>query len=193
MIRRLIRGSLSQWRAYGGGEGGYSIGFDGSKLAELGNPNQVYLYSVDYNENTQNVLLDDVIKWLIGLYQGSAKPCPPQDEAWSAELVRFWLSKVSPFAAIFKNPAFEGEREWRLVQYLRPDEKGKFRFRQRPSFMSRHVPIRIPKPLPIVSVRIGPTRHPELSRIAVGDLLAKHDYALDNIKIEITRVPYRQN
>jgi hypothetical protein len=182
---------LSQWRAYGDGEGGYSIGFDARKLVELGHPNQVYLWPIDYDENRQNILLDDVLKWLIELYLGKT-PWPTQSEAWAEELVRFWLIHVSPFAVSFKHPTFKGEQEWRLWQNLRPDEKDKLKFRQRRSFMSRHVPIRIPK-LPIVSVRVGPTRHPELSRIAVGDLLAKRDYALGNIKSEITRVPYRQN
>jgi hypothetical protein len=184
---------LSQWRAYGGGEGGYSIGFDGKKLIELGHSNEVFLFPVDYDESKQNVLLDDVIKWLIELYLRPEKTLSPsQVEAWAVELVRFWLSNVAPFAVIFKHPTFKEEQEWRLWQSLRPDEKKKFRFRQRASLMSRHVPIRIPK-LPIVSVRVGPTRHPDPSRIAVGDLLAKHDYALDNIKIEITHVPYRQS
>jgi hypothetical protein len=182
---------LSQWRAYGAGEGGYSIGFDGKKLLELGN--EVFLFPVDYKEDSQNVLLDKIIERLIRLYE-SAKPSPPQNEAWAAELVPFWLGHMNPFAAIFKHPKFEGEKEWRLVQYWRADEKCKLQFRQRRSFMSRHMPIRsIPKPLPIVSVRVGPARHPELSKIAVRDLLTKHDYALGNIEIEITRVPYRQN
>lgn len=92
-----------------------------------------------------------------------------------------------------KHVAFAAEQEWRLFQYCQAEEKTKFQFRQRASFMSRHLPLRLPKPLPIVNVRIGPVRHPQLSRIAMGDLLIKHGYSLDSVSVELSKVPYRQN
>jgi hypothetical protein len=55
---------------------------------------------------------------------------------WAEELVFFWLSNVSPFAVGVKHVAFAAEQEWRLFQYCQPEEKTKFQFRQRPSFMS---------------------------------------------------------
>jgi hypothetical protein len=185
---------LSQWRAYASGEGGYSIGFDAKKLAELGGPNEVYLFPVDYDDARQNILLDDIIKWLVGLYLAppGIKTRPPEKE-WAEELVYFWLTNVSPFAVGMKHRAFQAEKEWRLFQYCRPEEAGKFQFRQRSSFMSRHLPLRIVKPLPIVSVRVGPCRHPELSRIAVGDLLLKHGYSPDTVPVKRSEVPYRQS
>jgi hypothetical protein len=185
---------LSQWRAYGSGEGGYSIGFDAKKFIELGAPNDVFLFAVDYDETRQNLLLDDIIKWLIELYlAGSGLDPRPPDKEWAEQLVFYWLQNVSPFAVGVKHVAFAAEQEWRLFQYCRPEETAKFEFRQRASFMSRHLPLRLPKPLPIVSVRIGPVRHPQLSRIAVGDLLVKYGYSLDSVSVEVSKVPYRQN
>jgi hypothetical protein len=160
---------------------------------ELGAPNEVYLFAIDYDEARQNVLLDDITKWLIELYlKGPGLDPRPPDKEWAEELVFFWLSNVSSFAVGVKHVAFAAEQEWRLFQYCRAEEKTKFQFRQRASFMSRHLPLRLPK-LPIVSVRIGPVRHPQLSRIAVADLLIKHGYSLDSVSIEVSEVPYRQS
>jgi hypothetical protein len=57
--------------------------------------------------------------------------------------------------------------------------------------MTRHVPLHLKKPLPITGVVVGPTRHPQLSKVAVGDLLKKFGYDPDVIKVSITEVPYR--
>jgi hypothetical protein len=35
--------------------------------------------------------------------------------------------------------------------------------------------------------------YPELSRIAVGDLLIKQGYSLDKVSVELSQVPYRQD
>ena len=47
------------------------------------------------------------------------------------------------------------------------------------------------KPLPITGVIVGPCRHPNLSRIAAGDLLLSAGYDFNAAKVEITDVPYR--
>jgi Protein of unknown function (DUF2971) len=184
---------LSQWRAYASGEGGYSIGFDAGKLWQ-GPPSEVYLMRVEYDESRMNFLLDDIIKWLVKVYLAAPglDPRPPEDE-WAQACVSYWLTNVTPFAIGLKHKAFEAEQEWRLFQYSRSEDLAKYRFKQRSSFMSRHLPLRIPKPLPVVSVRIGPCRHPELSRIAVGDLLIKQGYSLDKVSVELSQVPYRQD
>jgi hypothetical protein len=185
---------LSQWRAYASGEGGYSIGFDAKKLRDLGTPNEVFLFPSDYCESRQNRLLDDIIKWLVDIYLAPlGSTSRPPDNDWAQEFVYFWLTNVSSFAVGMKHRAFQAEQEWRLFQYCRPEEAGKFQFRQRSSFMSRHLPLRIATPLPIVSVRVGPCRHPELSRIAVGDLLLKQGYSPATVPVKLSEVPHRQS
>jgi len=57
--------------------------------------------------------------------------------------------------------------------------------------MSRHMPLRLKKPLPITEVLVGPCRHPRLSQVAAGDLLLTGGYDPNAVKVQITGVPYR--
>jgi Protein of unknown function (DUF2971) len=169
---------LSQRRAYASGENGYVIGFDARKLAELGGPNQVYLFPVDYDEGRQNVLLDEIIKRLSHLYLNAlGLSSRPTEKEWAKELVSFWLNRISPFAVGLKHKAFRDEQEWRLFQYCRQEDTVNFQFRQRRSF------IRVTCHCVLAS----------LSRIAVGDLLLKHGYSPDSVPVSLSDAPYRRH
>jgi hypothetical protein len=68
---------LSQWRAYGGGEGGYAIQFDSQYLRKL--PDAVTILSkVEYDVEKQNLFFDDalenVIRFFIDGLQKKARP-----------------------------------------------------------------------------------------------------------------------
>jgi hypothetical protein len=185
---------LSQWRAYSFGEGGYAIQFDPVKLfvsATSGDSIYQMLMRVEYDLNEHDIMLADVLKQGQEFFAtlGGARNATPQD--WAAEFVRYWLWNLQFLAPCMKHPKFASEREWRLFYPLRPDDVKRVQFRQRQSMMTRHVALRLTKPLPITGVMVGPCRHPQLSRVAVGDLLKKFDYDPDIVKVSITQVPYR--
>jgi hypothetical protein len=96
-------------------------------------------------------------------------------------------------APCYKHPKFEREKESRFLYFLQPQDvsEKRMRFRQRQYTMTRHIPLLLKPPLPITGVIVGPCRHPEHSKIAVGDLLKAHGYDPEIVKVEITEVPYR--
>ena len=187
---------LSQWRAYSSGEGGYAIQFDRlqlflSALPEAPKDQAQVLMRVEYDTKEHEAFFKDVLskgEEFFTTLEGSRKASA---EDWAAEFVRHWLWNLQYIAPCLKHPKFESEREWRFVYPLRPDDFESMQFRQRQSMMTRHVPLRLRKPLPITGVVVGPCRHPQLSRVAVGDLLKKFNYDPDIIKVSITQVPYR--
>jgi hypothetical protein len=188
------RDDLSQWRSYSGGEGGYAIQFDPEKLYESatsGESTAQFLMRVEYNAKEHDSVLTDVLKQGEVFFAQLEGAASATTEDWAAEFVRHWLWNLQFLAPCLKHPKFENEREWRLIYSLRSDDATRMKFRQRRSMMTRHVPLRLKKPLPIEGVVVGPCRHPQLSRVAVGDLLKKADYDLDVVKVSLTQVPYR--
>jgi hypothetical protein len=181
---------LSQWRAYAGGEGGYTIKFDPDALSKKC-VKDVYILRVEYTLQEQTTLLDALLDEFERIYVKSegANRASDQQE-WAEECASFWMDAVYPFATVLKHPAFSGEKEWRLV-YPPPEEESATQFRQRYSMMSRHVPIKFGDRLPITGIRVGPCKHPNLSRSAVLDLLVSHGYDLSTCPVELTTVPYR--
>jgi hypothetical protein len=194
------RDDLSQWRAYSGGEGGYAIQFEPTELREAGflpmpdgtTQPQIMLVRVEYDPSNHATMFDDILVWTEKFFLGleGAKKAPTV-EAWADEFCLYWIERLSFLAPCIKNSSFQDEREWRLIYYLRPDDPTKMQFRQRQSMMSRHIPLRLKKPLRITEVLVGPCRHPRLSQVAAGDLLLTGGYDPNAVKVQITGVPYR--
>jgi Protein of unknown function (DUF2971) len=89
---------LSQWRAYGGGEGGYAIEFDSECLRRLPNLQPTILSKVQYSEAQHSIFLDDVLdKCIEFLFIGVRKKCAPSIEEWAAEFLKYWASLVIMF------------------------------------------------------------------------------------------------
>jgi hypothetical protein len=137
-------------------------------------------------------MFDDILKWTEQFFLGlsGAKKAPTVD-AWADEFCRYWLYHLAFYAPCIKNPTFVDEKEWRLIYHLRQGDPTKMQFRQRQSMMTRHIPLRLKKPLPITQVLVGPCRHPRLSQVAAGDLLLAGGYDPSIVKVEIAGVPYR--
>jgi hypothetical protein len=189
----MLGDDLAQWRAYSGGEGGYAIRIDPHKLAKSGQPNDILLHQVEYDPEKQTALLDDILTRAQRHYiECEGRNRAPNPEEWAREFLELYLSYVETFLICLKDPAFEAEREWRLVYFFRPDDPTPMRFRQRQSMMSRHLPLRLKGKLPITGVMVGPCRYPILSRIAVSDLLQANGYDPAVIReVNVTKIPYR--
>jgi Protein of unknown function (DUF2971) len=187
---------LSQWRAYGAGEGGYAIEFDPKELGLAAMRRQnAYLVKVEYDQDRQKLLLNDILDWTIKFYkEGLLEKNPSSKEEWIKEFLKAWADKVTAFAACLKHRSFKSEDEWRLLHFCVEGDVRKMHFLQKHSMMTRHIPIVFPEDeqgrsrLPISSVMVGPSRHKEVSVVSVGDLLAAYDY---KVPISETDIPYR--
>lgn len=190
---------LSQWRAYGGSEGGYAIEFDTKILLDAAVRSNAYLLPVTYDDDAKAIIFTDILKWtetyfMDGLQQGRA----PSLEDWADEFAFHWLDSLSYLAPIFKHPTFRDEVEWRWIYLLAPGDVKNLQFIERHSMMTRHLPMKLSEPdangynpLPIESIMVGPKFHQRLSQISVGDLLASKGYAIDEIEVKITEIPFR--
>jgi hypothetical protein len=192
---------LSQWRAYGDGEGGYAIEFDTQALVNATAQYGSYFVPVYYTDQQKHTLFDDSIRWSETYFVQGLTTVPARDrELWGMLFAQRWLQHLSFLAPLIKHPKFAGEHERRIIHQLKPDDFSKLGFMQKQSLMSRYIPIRFAASdpdangytrLPITGIVIGPVRHREVSRISVGDLLVSKGYTVADVPVRISQVPYR--
>jgi len=197
---------LSQWRAYGGPSGGVAIEFKFDSLIPRG-PTDGLLLPVIYRRSVKLRILTDALVDLEMAFLAELKsrsttaPLVSTDKTkLASEMFSSWfdLGGWALFLA-FKHSGFEREREWRLAYRLSTQGTKDLRFVQHQSMISTHWPIRIgptpsqnqPYTLPISGVVVGPTTHPHISHVVVGDLLVKKGYNLSNIVIRRSKTPFR--
>lgn len=186
------RDDLSQWRAYGLKENGYAIGFQARGFFGPGN----IVLRVNYNEDDQKKAAVEVATATLRFFQeGLFARADVTWETWGVEFLTrwgFWLGRLAP---MLKNPAFSGEKEFRIIHELQTNERGKLRFKQKQSLMSRHLPLAFPPTegaagmLPIVEVIVGPSRHKELSRASVEEFMRQKGY---RVPVTTSMVPYQE-
>lgn len=196
---------LSQWRAYGGGEGGYAIEFDTDALLSVMAGRGNYCVPVYYTDSQKHKLFDDIVQWSEKYFVHGLTTVPTRDrEAWADVFALRWMQHLVWLAPVIKHPKFAGEREWRIIYQLKPDDfSTKMGFVQKQSLLSRYIPLEFSDPdptrngytrLPITGVVVGPARHREISRISIGDLLISKGYntpAEVNVPVRLSEVPYR--
>ncbi|MDK9719798.1 MAG: DUF2971 domain-containing protein [Rhodospirillales bacterium] len=191
------RDDLSQWRAYGNGENGYAIGLISSWLRECGKAHGSLLIPVCYDlQKTRNFVADLAQATIRFFLQGIDDRPGVDREKWARSFLKEWGEQIEHFQPLFKDPAFKDESEWRLIHRLTATETSAMEYVQKPSMLSRHLPLRFPPPgkpdarlLPIQEVMIGPGRHKEVSRISVGDLLRTCGY--QSVEVTVSSVPYQ--
>jgi hypothetical protein len=189
---------LSQWRGYSGGEGGYSLEFDSQHLRKGLLPGQnTILGKVEYKPGKHDAFLEDVLQAVTQFFRdGLQNNRAPTIEEWIDEFIPYWANLLMMFAPFIKHPKFCGEREWRLVYHLNDEAFPRMRYLQRSSMMTQHVPLRLmmrgDNPcLPLKGIVVGPSRHKEVSRISIGDLLRTHGYSMQDVRVTETSIPYR--
>jgi hypothetical protein len=190
-----VKDDLSQWRAYGGGENGYAIGFKAKDL--WGSPNSIVArmnYDSDLHRELARRAGEKALEFFL---EGIKKSSPSDTTQWRREFLEAWDEAIVMVAPLVKDTAFANERECRIVKLYAADDLPNLRFIQKTSLMSRHLPI---KPgtfplqtetyrLPIAEVMVGPCRHPEISRTSVDTLLRKKGYS--SPLVSISKVPFQ--
>jgi hypothetical protein len=203
---------LSQWRAYSGETGGYSIGFARSYLKSVGvfflesrkesfyddsNP----LIACRYCDKPEEESLKREIKQVVDLYvieadqvQWQINPEIKEGFRTLGAIAKKHFFPLGKRRAITKDQAFREETEWRLVFQLEradtTDSESEFR-------LGRSMPIPYFKvdltwenqTLEIPEIIVGPCPHPFEAANSVQRLLRKH--GVQKFKVKNSNVPYR--
>lgn len=107
---------LSQWRAYSNDGNGYCIGFKAKDLLNL----NVKALKVEYNEEKQKKELTAVIKALYETEQNLT-----EEERFGEDFF-YACSNIAFDLVAFKNPAFNEEKEVRIIHLLNFEESNNF-------------------------------------------------------------------
>lgn len=187
---------LSQWRAYGGGEGGYAIGFSSSGLRDAAARSEALFCRVVYDADEQSELFDTILKWAMQEYPVRAQNVnPDKQDQHRAEWIYKLVSVGSQVAPMFKNHTFKDEAEWRLIR--RMTSLDQLQFLPKASGLVPFVDLRMGVPallnrLPITAVWVGPGRYKDRSALAAQGLLMKHNYSVGTaVRLEVSDVPYQ--
>jgi hypothetical protein len=183
-----LRDDLSQWRAYGGGEGGYSLGLRANHLVWGALPSGYVLAPVNYDRAAHAALMHSVVTatrqfFLAGIASGTKGT----RDQWADAFLPAWADALAWLIPVIKHDAFAAEKEWRIVHRLQDSEVGRMKYVQRRLMMSRHLPIEFPPIgtgkalLPVAEIVVGPSRYMPISRVSVGDLLRTHGYTTRNV------------
>ena len=107
---------LSQWRAYGGGEGGVAIGLSPPDLRQTDASNFGYLVPVSYDAEDQQGLVAKIADMALHFFREGLKLRPGADrKAWACAFLTAFKDHIVYLAPILKDPAFFQEEEWRLI------------------------------------------------------------------------------
>ncbi|MDH2346489.1 DUF2971 domain-containing protein [Bradyrhizobium sp. SSUT77] len=200
--------SLNQWRAYGRGEGGYSIGFDLVKLNQDVLGLDGVLAPVIYEPSRQLALVQKLLQWGLSEYQKVAATIPINDrDEHRRDWAHMFLWRATAAAPLIKNPAFVEEREWRII--FRPAWKEQVRLLPRSTGLAPFVELKLGAPaaeisserlkhlgraslpdrLPITKLWSGPGRATDTSLLAGRTLLEQMGY--DGVSLEASKIPFR--
>jgi hypothetical protein len=186
---------LSQWRAYGGGENGYAIGF---RARDLWGCENASLVRINYDAVKHHKLAEKAGDAMISFFlEAAGKHRPPDLVSFGKEFLEAWEAAITMVAPLIKDPAFVKERECRITKGFVGGDLEKLKFIQKEGLMSRHLPLQPSSDrskdsyrLPICEVMIGPCRHPQISRISVDTLLRQKGYP--GGLVSISQIPFQK-
>jgi hypothetical protein len=190
-----VRDDLSQWRAYGGGENGYSLGFRAKDLCRV--PTCILARVTYYCAEKHGYLIDEVAEATVRFFrEGLERYGSESEDQWTEVFLTAWDEAITQVAPLIKNAAYSSESECRLSKGLIAAELQEIRFQQKNTMLTRHLPIRpqyegqpSPYRLPISEILVGPCRHPHVSRISVGTLVQQYGY--DPKIVKISEIPFQ--
>ena len=130
--------SLEQWRAYGGRDGGFSIGFYKNSLEALGPNCEFNLRKCLYRDDEKAELVRSTLKTEIE--EGESNRQALQ------EMMIDLGTHALLIAPILKNRAFENEEEWRLVSAPITLDDRKIEFCHRHAMLIPYINVILGKP-----------------------------------------------
>lgn len=197
------RDDLSQWRAYGGPEGGISIGLDFNRLmgAVTRQGSTWRLLPIEYSVTRQRRYARRIVTEGVRLYEkccrGAGKNVDADDFAFE------YMKEATLVASIIKHHAFRAENEWRLVSVLDPPDPAKVKFFAKETLIVPAYDFDLSHPasgnrIPLTEIVVGPGRMAQHSAAAIRGLLVQRGYPLhpqsrngQSVKVATSGVPYR--
>lgn len=177
---------LSQWRGYGQGGSGYSVGFTGSVLRKLATEQNFLLCPVIYKYEDQMALIDEVIEKWLGADHHFDGILPPLGRDADFE---DYFSMIAP---IIKHPSFAEEGEWRIISSPLDCDVDRFSFRAGRFSVIPYYRF----PLESSGVRfkpkriyVGPSPEQQLSVSGAELFLISHE--VKGVPVQKSRIPYR--
>ena len=185
---------LSQWRWYGEGGRGLSIGIASSVLRGLAS-GTISLWKCIYDARAHRELLQAMIDRLLAAYRSERERTgvEPTSEAKHYLVERFFASFLQ-IAPIIKNPNFAEEREWRLVTLPVDIDDEAYGVSMTGDRIIQRYELRFPRDADgwcraIARVVVAPTKDPELIGEAVALLCRKRRIACGTIAY--SAIPFR--
>lgn len=187
------RDQLSQWRGYTQPGSGYSIGFAAAELKRIAEQGGLFsLGPCSYSSRVRKEVVADLVSRVVNrnLHLRTRRKKYTPRTRWRSPQ----FSDELLFAASFlKDKAFREEKEWRLVSRAIPFKDPRFCYRGGKSHLLPYFRLSIrdaPGSIPLRSITVGPTPHPNLALSAVEGLLLSS--GINEFSIQWSRIPFRQ-
>jgi hypothetical protein len=197
--------SLSQWRGYGGGKAGFSVGFSGEWFARLKETLGFSLSRCIYDPEIQQRLVREAVNEVLATDvpddepdywdrdRGYEDPDRPRTFVVLRNAGRDFADRLAKLAPLLKDNSFADEKEWRLIS--RPISIYDLEHRPGESMMIPYysLPIGTESEFDSISeIVVGPTPHPDLSADSVRSLTwAVGLTNRDSFRIRRTSIPFR--
>ena len=193
------KNDLSQWRGYCPNGIGFCIEFNTEKLLNTIKETKYDLIKCIYDKEEKETIVKLLFDSLESLFESGSKN--KQDLSYlepgfktikisykgKIEIIHYLqIMDVSPR---MKDESFKNENEYRIVQKVKSNEK---KYRQGNSMIIPYIEgvlVDDDNKLPISKIIVGPTPHPELSKLSVESLLKSEKYK--GVEVEISKIPYR--
>ena len=185
---------LSQWRWYGEGGRGLSLGVSSAVLRGLAS-GAINLWKCVYDAHAHRELLRAMIDRLLAAYRderaGAGGPLNAERRHY---LVQRFFASFLQIAPIIKNPNFAEEREWRLVTLPVDLDDDAYGVSMTGDRIIQRYELRFPRDADgwcraIDRVVVAPTKDPELIGEAIALLCRKRRIACDTIAY--SKIPFR--
>jgi hypothetical protein len=185
---------LSQWRGYCPKGDGFCIGFETEKISSIIKIKTEYsLIKCVYDKGKKEEIVKSLFDKLEKLFESSNENellfngiKPLLGNSGHRELIEFiYFIRIMEISPSLKDDSFINEKEYRIVQ---KDEPSETEYRQGNSMIIPYILLDNGK-LPISKIIVGPTPHPELSKLSVESLLKSEKY--EGVEVKISKIPYR--
>jgi len=187
------RDLLSQWRAYEGSVGGFSIGINSSNLITCAKQQGFILVKCVYDEVLQEKIISEFIDECLAEEFNTISEKFDPNRPRTLIILRTggeFNKKLVSIAPIIKHRSFSEEDEWRLISShgIKVDS---LLFRPGVSLLTPYFEFQLGnKATYLKSITVGPNPHPELAKEAVQMLLAKYGIS-QSTEIYDSEIPFR--
>ncbi|CAN7269375.1 DUF2971 domain-containing protein [Caballeronia sp. LjRoot31] len=195
---------LSQWRGYGSGGGGYSIGVSPCKTIDAQLGADAFMLDECGLVHLRQVIYDrlEQVEWFDEFLEGIAKVVAERGpsmhwEEFRENVLNYATGRVqmmlADFLPCFKSSEFSGEQEYRYIYFphSRPIANQEFRISKGNFVPYVSLPLLAAQagPLRVSRVYCGPTLNAELTVQTVGQLISSLGH--DNVEVRKSGIPLR--